>query len=141
MLLFSQAAIESIGKIQYQGGKKNILNALKKTLNVLSLNADSGVRAGSRKRVLLVTNGPDERNLNETEKLQKIIWTAIQLRIRGAEVFVVVVGYKIPRIEELIQIASSTDTHFYRVSDMLSFKQIVDGIPVHIVYQEQNLGK
>lgn len=103
---------------------------------MLSLNADSGVRAGSRKRVLLVTNGPDERNLNETEKLQKIIWIAIQLRIRGAEVFVVVVGYKIPRIEELIQIASSTDTHFYRVSDMPSFKQIVDGIPVHIVYQE-----
>lgn len=54
---------------------------------MLSLNADSGVRAGSRKRVLLVTNGPDERNLNETEKLQKIIWIAIQLRIRGAEVF------------------------------------------------------
>ena len=108
---------------------------------MLSLNADSGVRAGSRKRVLLVTNGPDERNRNETEKLQKIIWTAIQLRIRGAEVFVVVVGYKIPRIEELIQIASSTDTHFYRVSDMLSFKQIVDGILGHIVYQEQNLGK
>ena len=141
MLLFSQAAIESIGKIQYQGGKKNILNALNKTLNVLSLNADWGVRAGSRKRVLLVTNGPDERNLNDTEKLQKIIWTAIQLRIRGPEVFVVVVGYKIPRIEELIQIASSTDTHFYRVSDMQTFKQIVDGIPVHIVYQEQNLGK
>ena len=98
---------------------------------MLSLNADSGVRAGSRKRVLLVSNGPDERNLNETEKLQKIIWTAIQLRIRGAEVFVVVVGYKIPRIEELIQIASSTKTTILRFRQTDEALLLVPNLPKH----------
>ena len=91
--------------------------------------------------MLLVTDGPDERKLNDTERLQKIIWTAIQIQTQGPEVFVVAVGHRIPRIEELTLIASSTDAHFYRVSDMLALKQIVDSIPVHIIYQNNYFGK
>ena len=114
---------------------------MKKTQNLLQLTRDSGVRAGSRKRVLLVTDGPNERKLNDIERLQRIIWTAMQLQTEGPEVFVVAVGHRISRIEELILIASSTDSHFYRVSDMLALKQIVDSIPVHIIYQNYYFGK
>lgn len=135
-LVVHQPAIEHIGEIQYQGGKKNILSALKTTETMLLLNRDSGIRAGSRKRVLLVTDGPSERNPNDTATLQRMTWTAIKIRTLGPEVFLVAVGHRVPRIEELLVIPSSTDTHFYRVSNMTAFKQIVDGIPVHIFYQD-----
>ncbi|KAL9958534.1 hypothetical protein ACROYT_G035562 [Oculina patagonica] len=132
----SKVAIESLGHIQYQGGKKNTLDALKKTQNMLLLNRDSGVRDGSRKRVLLVTDGPCERSLNDTAKLQRLIWATVQIKTLGPEVFVVAVGHRIPRIEELLLIPSSSDVHFYRVSNMAAFKKLVDGIAAHIVYQD-----
>ena len=112
------------------------MDALKKAQNMLLLNRDSGVRAGSRKRLLLVTNGPSERKPNDSAKLQKIMWEAIQIRQMGPEVFLVAVGHRISRIDELVVIPSSTDAHFYRVSSMTALKQIVDGIPVHIFYQD-----
>lgn len=138
LLLFHQHAIEEIGKMQYQGGKKNILNALRTIQNKLLLDQTSRVRDGSRKRVVLVTNGPRDRKPNDTTNLQKIMWTVTQIKTGGSEVFVVAVGHRIHRIEELVVIPSSTDAHFYRVSNMTSFKQIVDGIPVHIVYQDDH---
>jgi len=103
---------------------------------MLFLNRDSGVRDGSRKRVLLVTDGPCERNLNDTTKLQNLIWVAMQIKTMGPEVFVVAVGRRIPRIEELLLIPSSTDVHFYRVANMAAFKRLVDEIAKHIVYQD-----
>lgn len=108
---------------------------------MLLLNRDSGVRAGSRKRVLLVTDGPSERKSNNTARLQSIMWAATQIKTLGPEVFLVAVGHRIPRIEELIVIPSSTDAHFYRVSSMAALKQIVDGIPVHIFYQDDYFGE
>lgn len=112
------------------------MDALKKTQNMLLLNHDSGVRDGSRKRVLLVTDGPCERNLNDTTKLQRLIWAAVQIKTLGPELFVVAVGHRIARIQELLLIPSSTDVHFYRVSSMASFKRLVDGVPTHIAYQD-----
>ena len=103
---------------------------------MLLLNRDSGVRDGSRKRMLLVTDGPCERNLNDTIKLQRLIWASMQIKTQGPEVFVVAVGRRIPRIEELLLIPSSTDVHFYRVANMAEFKRLVDGIAAHIVYQD-----
>lgn len=136
LFVFLQVAIESLGEVQYQGGKKNTLDALTKTQNMLLLNRDSGVRDGSRKRVLLVTDGPCERSLNDTAKLQRLIWATVQIKTLGPEVFVVAVGRRIARIEELLLIPSSTDVHFYRVSNMTAFKKLVDGIAAHIVYQD-----
>lgn len=112
------------------------MDALRKTKKMLFSNRDSGVRDGSRKRVLLVTDGPCERNLNDTTKLQNLIWVAMQIKTMGPEVFVVAVGRRIPRIEELLLIPSSTDVHFYRVANMAAFKRLVDGIAKHIVYQD-----
>jgi len=132
----SRVAIESLRKIHYRGGKKNTLDAFRKTHKMLLLNRDSGVRDGSRKRVLLVTDGPCERNLNDTIKVQKLIWTTMQIKTLGPEMFVVAVGRRIPRIEELLLIPSSTDAHFYRVANMAAFKRLVDGIATHIVYQD-----
>lgn len=112
------------------------MNALKKTQNRLLLNRDSGVRDGSRKRVLLVTDGPCERHVKDTAKLQRLIWMTVQIKTLGPEVFVIAVGHRIPRIEELLLIPSSSDVHFYRVSNMTAFKRLVDGIPAHIVYRD-----
>lgn len=132
----SRVAIESLRKIRYSGGKKNTLDALRKTHKMLLLNRYSGVRDGSRKRVLLVTDGPCERNLNDTINLQRLIWATMQIKTLGSEAFVVAVGRRIPRIEELLLIPSSTDAHFYRVANMAAFKRLVDGISTHIVYQD-----
>ena len=103
---------------------------------MLLMNRDSGVRDGSRKRVLLVTDGPCERNLNDMFNLQRVIWATMQIKTLGSEVFVVAVGRRIPRIEELLLIPSSTDVHFYRVANMAAFKRLVDGIATHIVYRD-----
>lgn len=133
---FARVAVESLGKVGYQGGKRNTLDALQAAQNMLLLNRRSGMRDGSRKRVLLVTTGPCARNLNEAITLQRLIWAAMQIKSLGAEVFVAAVGDRIPRIEELLLIPSSTDVHFYRVASMTAFKSLVDEIPVHIVYQD-----
>lgn len=133
---FARVAIECFGKVGYQGGKRNTFYALQAAQNMLLLNHNSGVRDGSRKKVLLVTTGPCERTLTETIKLQRLIWVAMQIKNLGAEVFVVAVGNRIPRIEELLLIPSSTDVHFYRVANMTAFKSLVDEIPIHIVYQD-----
>ena len=82
---------------------------------MLLMNRDSGVRDGSRKRVLLVTDGPCERNLNDMLNLQRVIWATMQITTLGSEMIVVAVGSRIPRIEELLFILISTDAHFYRV--------------------------
>lgn len=131
-----QVAIECFDKVGYQGGKRNTFYALQAAQNMLLLNHNSGVRDGSRKKVLLVTTGPCGRTLTETIKLQRLIWVAMQIKNLGAEVFVVAVGNRITRIEELLLIPSSTDVHFYRVANMTAFKSLVDEIPIHIVYQD-----
>ena len=83
-----------------------------------------------------MTDGPCERNLTDTAKLQRLIWATVQIKTPGPELFVVAVGRRISRIEELLLIPSSSDVHFYRVSSMAAFKRLVDGIPTHIVYQD-----
>ena len=119
-----------LSKMHHQGGNKSILNALETTQNGLLLNRDSGVRVGSQKRVVLVTNGP------ATENLQSLTWAASRIKALGPEIFLVALGDKIPSVKELVAILSSTDAHFYRISDISAFKQIVDGIPVHIFYRD-----
>lgn len=117
-------------KVEHQGGNKSILHALKTTQNKLLLNLDSGIRVGSKKRVLLVTNGVD------TGHLQSLIWIATRIKVLGPAIFLVAIGHRLPNIKELVLIPSSTNSHFYRVSNMREFKQLVDGIPEHIVYQD-----
>ena len=116
--------------MEHQGGNKSILHALKTTQNKLLLNLDSGIRVGSKKRVLLVTNGVD------TGHLQSLIWIATRIKVLGPAIFLVAIGHRLPNIKELVVIPSSTNSHFYRVSNMREFKQLVDGIPEHIVYQD-----
>ncbi|XP_068691484.1 von Willebrand factor-like [Montipora foliosa] len=119
-----------ISKMHHQGGNKSILNALETTQNGLLLNRDSGVREGSQKRVVLVANGP------ATENLQSLTWAASRIKALGPEIFLVALGDRIPSVKELVAIPTSTDAHFYRISNMSAFKQIVDGIPVHIFYRD-----
>ena len=108
-----------LSKMHHQGRNKSILNALETTQNGLLLNRDSGVR-------VLVTNGP------ATENLQSLTWAASRIKALGPENFLVALGDRIPSVKELVAIPSSTDAHFYCISNMSPFKQIVDGIPVHI---------
>ena len=70
MVIYQVTTKLLLSKMHHQGGNKSILNALETTQNGLLLNRDSGVRVGSQKRVLLVTNGP------ATENLQSLTWAA-----------------------------------------------------------------
>ena len=82
-----------------------------------------------------MTSGPAEE-LHDDRELQRFLISIYNFKAQGNEVFLVAAGGRIPRIQELVEIPSSTNDHFYRVFDMMQFKQIVDSIPEHIVYRE-----
>ena len=57
-----------------------------------------------------------------TRSTRRGLFETMQIKTVGSEVFVVAVGRRIPRIEELLLIPSSTDAHFYRVANMAAYK-------------------
>ena len=121
-LIFSftsaENAAQELTKLQKTGGKTNMQEALEKSLNVFR-NPWFGSRVGSFKRVLVVTDGQSNIKRNQTLR------NAMELKLYGAEIFVVGVGDYLDGIDELAHMASSLDVHLYRAGDMQGFIEIV----------------
>ena len=121
-LIFSftsaENAAQELTKLQKTGGKTNMQEALEKSLNVFR-NPSFGSRVGSFKRVLVVTDGQSNIKRNQTLR------NAMELKLYGAEIFVVGVGDYLDGIDELAHMASSLDAHLYRAGDMQGFFEIV----------------
>ena len=83
-----------------------------------------GVRQGSFRRILLVTDG--QSNINRAETIP----SSEQLKlVMGVEVFVIAVGEYLEGIKEMVQMASSTDAHMYRVLNMRGLDDVIKLIP------------
>ncbi|XP_031556030.1 integrin alpha-D-like [Actinia tenebrosa] len=116
-------AIELLETTKHYGFRTNTQDALKKCREVLFLNKTSGVRGGSLKRVLVVTDG--RSNLNK----ETTLYEALELKVLGIEVFVVAVGKYVNGIEELIGIATTRERHLFRVDSLGGFIEVVQLIP------------
>lgn len=85
----------------------------------------------SFKRIFLLTDG--QSNVKKRETLYK----AFQLKMMGVEIFVMAVGNYIRGINELVSIASSSDTHLFRVESMADFDKVVKMIPLATANEKQ----
>lgn len=111
-------ANEKLEKLQRIGGKTNMQEALEKSLQMFQ-DPGSGTRVGSYRRVLVVTDG--QSNI----KRHKTLWNAMDLKLNGAEIFVVGIGEYLDGINELAHLASSLDAHLYRAGDMQGLVEVV----------------
>ena len=111
-------ANEKLEKLQRIGGKTNMQEALEKSLRMFQ-DPGSGTRVGSYRRVLIVTDG--QSNI----KRHKTLWNAMDLKLNGAEIFVVGIGEYLDGINELAHLASSLDAHLYRAGDMQGLVEVV----------------
>ena len=113
-----EKANEKLEKLQRTGGKTNMQEALEKSLRMFQ-NPSSGARAGSFRRVLVVTDGQSNVKRNKT------LLNAMDLKLNGAEIFVIGVGEYLDGIHELVLLASSLDAHLYRAGDMQGLVEVV----------------
>lgn len=119
----SHTAIQLLDTVKHYGYRTNTQDALKKCREELFLNRSSGVRGGSLKRVLVVTDG--KSNLNK----ETTLFEAMELKLLSIEVFVVAVGKYVDGIEELIGIATTRERHLFRVDSFGGFIEVVELIP------------
>lgn len=118
----STDAAGKLRALKRSGGKTNTQAALK-LCQRMYVEDQYGARTESFRRILLVTDGQSNINRNET------IPSAVQLKILGIEVFVIAVGEYLEGIKELVQIASSTDAHMYRVLNLSGLAEMIKLIP------------
>lgn len=119
------SSVEAAGKLRglkRSGGKTNTQAALKRCQQMY-VGDQYGARQGSFRRILVVTDGQSNIKRDET------VPSAFQLKVLGIEVFVIAVGEYLEGIQEMVQMASSTDAHMYRVLNMGDLVEIVKLIP------------
>ena len=119
------SSVEAAGKLHAlgrSGGKTNTQAALK-LCQEMYVGDQYGARPGSFRRILLVTDGQSNIKKKET------VPSAFQLKLLGIEVFVIAEGEYLEGIQEMVQMASSTDAHMYRVLNMRGLVEIVKLIP------------
>jgi len=123
--------------IKRSGGKTNTQAALKLCQRMF-IEEQYGSRLGSYRRILLVTDG--QSNINRAETIP----SADQLKlVMGVEVFVFAVGEYLEGIKEMVQMASSTDAHMYRVLNMRGLYEVIKLIPDvgHKTWIEETFGE
>ena len=113
-----EKAIEKLEELQRTGGKTNMQEALERSLQMFQ-NLGTGARVGSYRRVLIVTDG--QSNI----KRERTLWKAMDLKLNGAEIFVIGIGEYVDGIDELAQLATTLDAHLYRAGDMQGLVEIV----------------
>lgn len=62
-------------------------------------------------------------------KKDLVKFNANRLKSMGVEVFVIAVGEYLEGIKEMVEIASSTDAHMYRVANMRGLVNVVKLVP------------
>ena len=109
--------------LKRSGGKTNTQAALKLCQKMFD-EKQYGARQGSFRRILLVTDG--QSNINRAETIP----SAQQLKLlMGVEVFVIAVGEYLEGIKEMVEMASSTNAHMYRVLNMRGLDEVIKLIP------------
>lgn len=111
-------ASQKLEELERTGGKTNMQEALEKSLRMFQ-DSWSGSSVGNYRRVLVVTDG------QSNVKPDKTLRNAMNLKLNGAEIFVVGIGEYLDGIDELAHMASSLDAHLYRAGDMQGFVEIV----------------
>ncbi|XP_032221860.1 uncharacterized protein LOC5520805 [Nematostella vectensis] len=125
-------AMKGLGGITYAPGMTNTQAALDICRTQLWLNKKSGFRRLSFKRILIVTDGQSNINMERT------LYNAFQLKNMGIEIFVVAVGKYLRGIAEIVGLASSTDAHLYRVRNLRGLLEVVHLIPPwRLIHQQQ----
>lgn len=108
--------------LERSGGKTNTQDALKRCQEMF-VGDQYGARQGSLRRILVVTDGQSNINRDQT------VTRAFQLKLLGIEVFVIAVGQYLEGIQEMVQMASSTNAHMFRVLNMKNLVEVVKLIP------------
>lgn len=109
--------------IPFEAGKTNTQDALEICRKELILNRKCGARPGYRKRVLIITDG--QSNVDK----HKTLFKAFQVKLTGTQIFVIAIGKYLKGISEIVGLASSTDAHLYRVTDVNGLMNVVRLIP------------
>ena len=115
--------VYKLRKIPFEAGKTNTQDALEKCRKELILSRERGARPGYRKRVLIITDG--QSNVDK----QKTLYRALQIKSTGTQIFVIAIGRYLRGISEIVGLASSTDAHLYRVTDVRGLLRVVKMIP------------
>ena len=119
------SSFQTAGKLralERSGGKTNTQDALKRCQKMF-VGDQYGARQGSFRRILVLTDGQSNINRDQT------VTRAFQLKLLGIEVFVIAVGEYLEGIQEMVQMASSTDDHMFRVLNMKNLVEVVKLIP------------
>ena len=123
--------------LKRSGGKTNTQAALKLCQRMFG-EKQYATRQGSFHRILIVTDG--QSNINKAETVSSADKLKLQM---GIEVFVIAVGEYLEGIQELVQMASSTDAHMYRVLNMRGLDEVIKLIPnvEQKIWIEETFGK
>ena len=119
----SEEAGRLLRRLRRSGGKTNTQEALTLCQGLYQGLNNSGVRSGSLRNILVVTDG--QSNI----KKDLVKFNANRLKSMGVEVFVIAVGEYLEGIKEMVEIASSTDAHMYRVANMRGLVNVVKLVP------------
>lgn len=119
-----EKAKERLKQIEYRPGKTNTQEALLMALTQLIRSNTSNIRVGSKRRILLITDG-----LSNVKRHQTLL-RGDQLKAAGAEIFVMAVGSYDQGFEEIVGLASTTNAHLYRVAHMKGFIKVIKLIPI-----------
>ncbi|XP_028410592.1 collagen alpha-1(XII) chain-like [Dendronephthya gigantea] len=111
-------AAKKMNDFFYEGGITNTADALSKAYDLL-FDKNSGSHFPSRKMVFLLTDGKSNKNQDQT------IPNADDLKDHNVEIYVVAVGDFTSDINEVVDIASSPETHLLRVKTVGDFLGVV----------------
>ncbi|KAL9984408.1 hypothetical protein ACROYT_G006696 [Oculina patagonica] len=100
-------------------GDYDIIYIIDSSSSISRAEFQTGARAGSFRRVLIVTDG--QSNI----KRDRTLWKAMDLKLNGAEIFVIGIGEYVEGIDELAHLATTLDAHLYRAGDMQGLVEIV----------------
>ena len=122
--------VYKLRRIPFEAGTTNTQDALETCRKELILDHERGARPGYRKRVLIITDG--QSNVDK----HKTLYRALQIKSTGTQIFVIAVGRYLRGISEIVGLASSTDAHLYRVTNVKGLLRVVKMIPPWYIIRE-----
>lgn len=115
-------AAQKLRELKRTGGKTNTQDALQ-LCQEMFVGDEYGARQGSFRRIIVLTDG--KSNIKSEQTVRR----AFELKVLGVEVFVIAVGEYLEGIQEMVQMASSTDSHMFRVLSMTNLVDVVRLVP------------
>ncbi|KAK3743392.1 hypothetical protein QZH41_011306, partial [Actinostola sp. cb2023] len=117
-----KAILRRLKSVQRERGGTNIYDALKACSELFN-NPSSGFNPEALNRILIITDGL--ANMKQSKTLTE----ALQLKLNNTEIFVVAVGHYLYGLTEISFLATSQESHVFRVKTMKGLFDVTKWIP------------